>query len=135
MDLQLLSNSSVIADGTADVAVARERTRGRRLGKVAFIGSIVLVWLWSRIVEGNPPWPRFHLPPTIGAAMPLLLLVVILGVAVLAPLLTAGRSPHVLFRSTEIETSFDDVKGAGVLVEEVVKTLNLFLAHKTFKET
>ncbi|HVV38427.1 MAG TPA: AAA family ATPase [Acidimicrobiales bacterium] len=135
MDLQLLSNSSVIADGTADVAVARERTRGRRLGKVAFIGGIVLVWLWSRIVEGNPPWPRFHLPPTIGAALPLLLLVVILGVAVLAPLLTAGRSPHVLFRSTEIETSFDDVKGAGVLVEEVVKTLNLFLAHKTFKET
>jgi ATP-dependent Zn protease len=41
----------------------------------------------------------------------------------------------VLFRSNEIETSFDDVKGADVIVEEVVKTLNLFLAHKTFKDT
>src|SRR5207237_5153092 len=39
-----------------------------------------------------------------------------------------------LFRSSEIATSLDDVKGAPVVVEEVVKTLNLFLAHKTFKE-
>jgi ATP-dependent Zn protease len=73
-------------------------------------------------------------PASIATAAPLLILVVILGIAVLAPLLMAGRSPHVLFRSSEIDTSFDDVKGAPVVVEEVVKTLNLFLAHKTFQE-
>src|SRR5207237_6886212 len=39
-----------------------------------------------------------------------------------------------LFRRSEIATSLDDLKGAPVFVEEVVKTLNLFLAHKTFKE-
>ena len=42
------------------------------------------------------------------------------------PTCSTGRA-----RST---SSLDDVKGAGVVVEEVVKTLNLFLAHKTFKE-
>ena len=66
--------------------------------------------------------------------MPLLLLVVILGAAVLLPMLGAGRSPHVLYRSSEIDTSLDDVKGMPVVVEEVVKTLNLFLAYKTFRE-
>ena len=45
-----------------------------------------------------------------------------------------GRSPHVLYRPSEIDVSLDDVKGARVVVDEVVKTLNLFLAHKTFKE-
>src|SRR5205814_6519368 len=31
--------------------------------------------------------------------------------------------------------SLDDVKGAPVVVEEVIKTLNLFLAYRQFKET
>src|ERR671912_278222 len=61
-------------------------------------------------------------------------LVLVLMAAVLAPMLGAGRSPHVLYRSSEIETSLDDVKGAGVVKDEVVRTLNLFLAYKTFKE-
>ena len=135
MELHVLSENAVIAEGAGDVAVTRERTRARRLAKLALFLSIPLAWLWSRIAQGAPPWPQLHLPPAIAAAAPLLLLVVILGFAVLAPLLMAGRSPHVLYRSSEIETSFDDVKGAGVLVEEVIKTLNLFLAHKTFKDT
>src|SRR5439155_25843112 len=80
-------------------------------------------------------WPGLpHLSCKLGQSAPLALLVVILGAAVILPLLMAGRSPHVLFRSSEINTSLDDVKGAPVVVEEVVKTLNLFLAHKTFKE-
>src|SRR5207248_6250977 len=39
-----------------------------------------------------------------------------------------------LYRSSEISIGMDDVRGAGVVVDEVVKTLNLFLAFKTFKE-
>jgi cell division protease FtsH len=135
MDLRLLGDNAVVAAGVGDVGIARERTRGRRLGNLALVLLVPLVWLWSRIIESRSPWPTLHLPPALGPAAPMLLLVVILGVALLAPLLMAGRSPHVLFRSSEIETSFADVKGADVLVEEVVKTLNLFLAHKTFKDT
>ncbi len=58
----------------------------------------------------------------------------LLGVILGVPMLAAGRSPHVLFRADEIDVSFDDVRGAAVVVEEVVKTLNLFLAYKTFQE-
>jgi hypothetical protein len=44
-----------------------------------------------------------------------------LGGALLIPLVAAGRSPHVTFRPTDIDVSFDDVKGAPVVVEEVVR--------------
>ena len=50
------------------------------------------------------------------------------------PLLGAGRSPHILYRPDELTMSFDDVRGAEGLVEEVIKTLNLFLAYRTFNE-
>ena len=46
----------------------------------------------------------------------------------------AGRSPHVLYRPEEIGITLADVVGAAAVVEEVVKTLNLFLAHSTFRE-
>src|SRR5205807_33335 len=65
---------------------------------------------------------------------PTLALIVLLGGALLIPLLGAGRSPHVMFRPHDIDMSLDDVKGMPVVVEEVVKTLNLFLAHTTFRD-
>src|SRR6202034_2646677 len=63
------------------------------------------------------------------------ILILVLGAMMLVSLLGAGRSPHVLYRPGEIDVSFADVRGAGVVVEEVQKTLNLFLAHKTFATT
>ena len=50
------------------------------------------------------------------------------------PLVAAGRSPHILYRPDELTMTFDDVRGAEGLVEEVTKTLNLFLAYRTFNE-
>jgi ATP-dependent Zn protease len=50
------------------------------------------------------------------------------------PLLGAGRSPHILYRPNQIDVRFDDVRGAPVVVDEVIKTLNLFLAHRTFAD-
>jgi ATP-dependent Zn protease len=50
------------------------------------------------------------------------------------PMAAAGRSPHVSFRPSEIPVGFDDVVGLGVVKDEVVKTLNLFLAYRTFRE-
>ncbi|HEX7353238.1 MAG TPA: AAA family ATPase [Mycobacteriales bacterium] len=135
MEPQSLSLDELVDTATADVAVSRERSRRHRLLRVAVPASAVAVWMWVRVLTGQPPYPGApHLPAQIATMAPLLLLVVILGVALLAPLLAAGRSPHVLYRSSEIDTSFADVKGAPVVVEEVVKTLNLFLTHKTFTD-
>jgi ATP-dependent Zn protease len=135
MDLQSLKQNRLVTGATADVARSRERSRQRRLVRLALALGFVCVWMWNRVIDGRSAFPtHFHLNPAIAQAMPLLLLVVVLGAAVLLPFLGAGRSPHVLYRSSEIETSLDDVKGMPVVVEEVVKSLNLFLAHKTFKE-
>ncbi|MDQ1565612.1 MAG: cell division protease FtsH, partial [Actinomycetota bacterium] len=135
MDLQSLKQNHVFQGAAADVSRSRERSRQRRLGRIALVMGFVCVWMWNRMLDGQSVFPgRPHLSPAISQALPLLLLVVVLGAAVLLPFLGAGRSPHVLYRSSEIETSLDDVKGMPVVVDEVVKSLNLFLAHKTFRE-
>src|SRR5882724_4102801 len=136
MDLQSLKQSGLVKGAAVDVARSRERSRQRRLGRIGLVMAFVCVWMWNRVLDGQSAFPgRPHLSPAIAQAVPLLLLVVILGAAVLGPLLGAGRSPHVLYRSSEIDTSMADVKGMPVVVDEVVKSLNLFLAYKTFKET
>src|SRR5204863_114762 len=71
------------------------------------------------------------LPPEL---VPGLLLIVLFAFVIGVPLVAAGRSPHILYRPSEIDVAMSDVKGAGVVVEEVIKTLNLFLAHKTFRD-
>ena len=135
MDLQSLKQNRLVMGATADVARSRERSRQRRLFRIALALGFLCVWMWNRVLDGQSAFPsRPHLNPAIAQAMPLLLLVVVLGAAVLLPFLGAGRSPHVLYRSSEIDTSLADVKGMPVVVDEVVKSLNLFLAHKTFKE-
>src|SRR5882724_262829 len=135
MDLQSLKQSGLVKGAAVDVARSRERSRQRRLGRIGLVMAFVCVWMWNRVLDGQSAFPgRPHLSPAIAQAMPLLILVVVLGAALFLPMLGAGRSPHVLYRSSEIDTSMADVKGMPVVVDEVVKSLNLFLAHKTFKE-
>ena len=135
MDLQPLSENRVFTSATADVAVSRERFRQRRLRRIAIVAGVVALWMWLRVLEGHNAWPaRPQLSDSTAAWLPAVLLIALMGAALFMPLLAAGRSPHVLYRSSEIDTALDDVKGSPVLVEEVVKTLNLFLAHKTFKD-
>jgi len=135
VDLQSLTENQVFRGALADVAVSREQARQRRLGRIALPGALVGLTMWLRLLRGDPLFPaRPHLSGQMAQMAPLFLLVIILTAVLLLPLLGAGRSPHVLFRSSEIGTSLDDVKGSPVLVEEVVKTLNLFLAHKTFQD-
>jgi cell division protease FtsH len=132
MDLQSLGQNQVFRG--ADVAITREHSRQRRLARLTLLLAAVCLWCWIRIVQDRPLISLPHLSPMMVQLLPMFLLVTILGGALFIPLLGAGKSPHVLFRPTEIEISIDDVKGLPVVVEEVVKTLNLFLAYKTFKE-
>jgi len=126
--------SALLRNG-ADVGRTRERTRHRRVARLAGVLAAVASLLWVRILTGHPVhWGLPRVPSGLGPYIPAVALIMILGVAVLLPLVGAGRSPHVLYRPGDVDLRLDDVKGAGVVVEEVVKTLNLFLAHKTFKE-
>jgi ATP-dependent Zn protease len=132
MDVQALSQARVLRSAMADVMVHRERARRARLRRLAAVLALVGAWLWWRGLTGRPLVASpVHLPPEF---VPGLLLVVLLALVIGVPAVAAGRSPHVLYRASEIDVSLDDVKGAGPVVDEVVKTLNLFLAFRTFRE-
>jgi cell division protease FtsH len=138
-----LARSDVLRNG--DVVMAREKHRQRRLKRLAFLLGLAFLALLARVVLGalryidgqgaaaSFPWPSIHIPSGITNYLPQILLISVLCLVMLVPLLGAGRSPHVLYRPDEIDVRLSDVKGAPVVVEEVVKTLNLFLAHDTFR--
>jgi ATP-dependent Zn protease len=130
-----LQSAGVLGGTLADIATAREAARHRRLRRVALLLGVPAAWLWFRLLTGDPVgWGMPELSSDVVSYLPAFALVVVLILAVVAPMLGAGRSPHVLYRSSEIDTSLDDVKGAGVVKDEVVRTLNLFLAYRTFQE-
>jgi cell division protease FtsH len=125
---------SVIDLAGADVGRNREFLRRRRLWRLsAFMGAPAAL-LWLAIMAGRPVnLLRFpHLDPMVWFI--LAMVVVLLG-ATLAPFLFFGRSPHTVYRPEQIDVSLDDVVGIDVVKQEVVRSLNLFLAHKTFAGT
>ncbi|MCZ7531635.1 MAG: ATP-binding protein [Acidimicrobiia bacterium] len=135
MDLGELGQGGVLRGATVDVVRQRERTRRRRLWRaLVFLGPFT-VWLWLRIASGNPVRPGLpQISESNAELVPAFLLVILLGGALLIPLLAAGRSPHVRYQASELTVGFDDVVGLGIVRDEVVKTLNLFLAYKTFRD-
>jgi len=135
METSALGQATVLGHAMADVAAARERSRQVRLRRVLIVLAVVAISIGLRMLNGQAVslgWP--HLPSFMADYLPAIVLVVLLGSVVVLPMLGAGRSPHVVYRAAEIDVSLADVKGAGVVVDEVVKTLNLFLAFKTFRE-
>jgi cell division protease FtsH len=130
-----LGQAAMLGDALADVAVVREAARRRRVRRVGTALILMAGWLWLRVLMGNPVSPGLpELGPDAMMWAPGLVLVTILVFVIAGPMLLAGRSPHVLYRSSEIDIGMDDVRGAGIVKEEVSRTLELFLAYKTFKE-
>ena len=135
-EVTTLGQAGVIGRAHADVARLRERNRQRRVQRsLAFFGPLA-VYMWFRELTGDPValgWPK--LSGGLAMMLPQILLVGMFALVLLVPLLTAGKSPHVRFRPSEIEIGFADVRGMDVVLEEVTRTLNLFLGYKTFRET
>ena len=133
MDLESLNQGAVVRVANADVGRTRELVRRSTLRKLLLLLLPLMLWLWYRVLIADTiGLPR--LTPKILAFLPIMFLIVMLGGALVLPFVAAGRSPHVLYRPSDIDVSLDDVRGLPVVVDEVVKTLNLFLGHKTFKE-
>ena len=64
-----------------------------------------------------------------------MLICLMLGAVMLVPLLGAGRSPHTLIRPGETAVGLEDLVGIDGIKAEVVRSINLFLAHQTFRDT
>jgi len=135
-DLSLLGGHTVLR-GVADVSAHREAFRRRRLRDIAIVLAVIAAVLLWGLVTGDPitlGWPDIRLSPEMQQLVPGVILILVLSLVLIIPLATAGRSPHVMYRPSEIPVTLDDVVGLGTVREEVVKTLNLFLAFRTFRD-
>ncbi|MEA3018909.1 MAG: cell division protease FtsH, partial [Actinomycetota bacterium] len=134
--IESLGQETVLGRALADVATIREGARRRRLRRLATALALVAGWLWFRLLIGNPVgFGGPHLGPDARNYLPGFILIFFLVCIIGLPMAFAGRSPHITYRSSEIETTLDDVRGAALVKDEVVRTLNLFLAYKTFRDT
>jgi cell division protease FtsH len=124
-----------VAEGhKADVQAVRERNRQRRLRYLLYLNLIVFAYLVKRVIEDRPL--KLGLPQLGPEAMIWLLplvLILVMCAAMLLPLAN-GRSPHVRFSPEEIGLGFRDVRGIDILLEEVTRTLQIFLTYKSFRE-
>lgn len=120
---------------TSDVAADRESARRGRLRRLAWVLAGVAALVWARWLAGSPvrlAAPR--LPHGLVAYLPAGGLVLVLVVVLVGPVLLAGRSPHVLVRPGESGVLLSDVRGMPVVVDEVARTLALFLDHRRFSQ-
>jgi ATP-dependent Zn protease len=133
--LSSLGGTGVAAMVTTDVGAHRQRARSTRLQRLAMVLAPVAILLILRdIFAPGASLPTPHFPSSMTPMLPAMILITVLLLVMVVPLLAAGRSPHILYRPDELTTGFDDVRGSEMLVEEVTKTLNLFLAHQTFAD-
>src|SRR5436190_15961731 len=65
--------------------------------------------------------------------MPAMFLGLLLVGVMLAPMMS-GRSPHMVIRPEQIELGLTDVRGLDGQVDEVVRTLDVFLGYATFRD-
>jgi ATP-dependent Zn protease len=116
----------------ADVDLARERRRQRRLLRVALVLGAVLAWLVQRDLSGAglpaPSLPDIDPLYLVSGGFFVVLTAVLLGTSV-----AAGRSPHVLYRPEQIDVRMADVQGLDAVREDVQRSLDLFLGGATFR--
>jgi len=116
---------------SADVGRLRERNRRRRTQTLLLVVLAVLLVVDVRLAFGH------SLVPSLPAVDPLYLMIGIFFAFMIALLLgqtlVSGRSPHVVYRPEQIDVSFDDVKGLDPVKDDVERSLDLFLAARTFR--
>jgi ATP-dependent Zn protease len=130
----LISGSSTLRAGRADVFRQRERTKRKRLIRAIVLVTALDAYLWWRYSSGRPlrlptipesfPW-EIYLPGG--------LLIIAIGLMIALPLMT-GRSPHITVYPEQVEVGLTDVTGLNMQVDEVIRTLDVFLGYGTFRD-
>jgi cell division protease FtsH len=121
--------------GNADVSRAQERRRHTRLRRAIAVLALMLGWVVMRVSTGHGLFPTVNMPHWLGPILPMFIIIALLGVVMLGPLLFAGRSPHTLVRPGETAVGLNDLVGIDGIKAEVVRSVNLFLAHQTFRDS
>jgi ATP-dependent Zn protease len=128
----ILEGSQLVRKGRADVFRVRERTRIKKvLRAIVVVGLIdlMLYRLWTSGVRiGLPdlgPEAIFFFPPIV-------MLIAIIGMPLV--MLLNGRSPHITVYPEQVEVGLTDIKGLDAQVDEVVRSIDVFLGYATFKD-
>jgi cell division protease FtsH len=127
----LLEGSHLLTKGRADVFRQRERSRLRKIIRGIVVVGVIDVFLWYWYSTGHSIGP-----PTFGPDFVIFLPVI--GIFVLIILMAAlplmnGRSPHVKIYPEQVEVGLTDIKGLDGQVDEVIRTLDVFLGYATFR--
>jgi len=126
-----IGGGALLGPGSADVGVSREDQRRRRLLTLAAVLGLPTAYLWWRILDGRP-FDVFAFPDVDWLLVTPVLFFVMLAVLLVGSYTLSGRSPHELYRPEQLSERLSDVVGIDVVKDEVVRSLNLFLAHRTF---
>ena len=128
----LLQGSLLLQKGRADVFRQRERTKLKRVVRAIVVVFLVDWYLFHRFSSGEPiTAPSMPEDPMLLLFMVLIMLAV--GAMFAMPLLN-GRSPHVTVYPEQVETGLTDIKGLDMQVDEVMRSLDVFLGYATFRD-
>jgi cell division protease FtsH len=125
---------SVADSHLADVRRTRETNRQRRLRYLFYLNALIFLYLLNRVVEDRPlqfGMPEIG-PDTWMWLFPVLILLMFAAMLML-PFAT-GRSPGIRFSPEELRISFNDVRGIDNVLEEVTRSLQIFLTYKQFRD-
>ena len=127
-----LEGSTLQARGRADVFRQRERTRRKKVLRALVIVALLDGYLWYRLATNNPiRLPGLPSDPLV-FFLPLVLILAI-GAMVAMPFLN-GRSPHITVHPEQVEVGLSEIKGLDSQVDEVARTLDVFLGYATFRD-
>jgi ATP-dependent Zn protease len=124
--------SAILRAGKADVARARARTWRRRVIRLFLAFVIVDAYLWYRYATHD--WLSPSMPGWLAPYLPALVLVVLLGSVMVVPVIAMSRSPHMMIRPEDIEVGLSELRGLDPQVQEVERTLDVFMGYATFRD-
>ena len=116
----------------ADVGRSRESQRTRRWVKLTVLVWVVLALVTWRRLSLSAGQAFVSIPSVDPLTVVPIAFFVLLMVLLVGQQAVTGRSPHVVYRSDQIDTRLADVVGIDPVKDEAVRSLNLFLAHKTY---
>ncbi|HEX2293768.1 MAG TPA: AAA family ATPase [Actinomycetota bacterium] len=105
----------------------------KRLRQLLVYGGMAGAYALLRTLQGAPilDLPTVT-PDTMMYLVPPLLILALLMTPVIMAL--QGKSPSIRYSPDQIGIGFSDVRGIDVVLEEVTRTLQIFLTYQTFKE-